>query len=186
MSDIKTMFNKLKRQVSNTTLKKIRTVINMVLDKAVSENLIESNPMKFINRLPKSSVQTKEGRVLDDAEMKETLSLAEDDTAICGMIYLLVYIGMRPSELRVLKISDTDMEQCKIHIQCAATEYYKHDENGNCCNSNRAANEPKNVKYGNRIISMPRTAIEMDCKRFDFRRQVIEPIRAMTPYMSED
>lgn len=74
---------------------------------------------------------------------------------------MLAYTGMRPGELRALKVSDIDLDKESVHIQRAASFENIYDDNGKRSGRREYVKDTKNGSYGHRILTVPRFVLEM-------------------------
>lgn len=163
-SDVIKMFDSLKKEFKDSTLKKTKTVAGMVFNYAIEKGFISKNPVKAVKKLPKSEISIKEDdnyKALTDEELENILFLSRNDKSINGMIYMLAYTGMRPGELRGLKVSDIDLEKCTVRIQRAATEENVYYSSGKRISERAYIKDTKNGDYGHRTLSVPKFVLEM-------------------------
>lgn len=102
-------------QLSEKTVLHHHRLISSILQTAVQWQVIPSNPCSRV-RAPR--VQHKESQYLEEEQVFYMLErLEEEDEAHRGMIYLLLYSGMRRGELCGLEWSDIDFENDVINIR---------------------------------------------------------------------
>lgn len=130
---IQTYYTNMSKKYSESTVKKTRTLFNIVFDYLVSCNIITENPAKGIKMPHKSkyAVQKKEHSFLslEEAEKFYNTALMKADSALPGArtgdyIYgrnarfclLVLYTGMRIGEAYALTWKDIDFKNNTINI----------------------------------------------------------------------
>lgn len=130
---IQTYYTNMSKKYSESTVKKTRTLFNIVFDYLVSCNIITENPAKGIKMPHKSkyAVQKKEHSFLslEEAEKFYKTALMKADSALPGVktgdyIYgrnarfclLVLYTGMRIGEAYALTWKDIDFKNNTINI----------------------------------------------------------------------
>lgn len=170
-SDVIKMFDTLKVKYKDSTLKKTKTIAGMVFDYAIEKGFIKNNVIKAVKKIPKSEVNVSEDdiyKALTDEEMKYILSIGKENKSFNGMLFMLAYTGMRPGELRALKVSDIDLEKETVHIQRAASVENVYDSNGKRIGKREYVKDTKNGSYGHRILHVPRYVLEMALKQREY------------------
>jgi integrase len=100
-------------QEKSWIIKKFKLTINQIFEQAVINDLIIKNPVRGI-KLPVITKNTKK-RTLTESETEKILTLQLDGKTRC-FIFLLLYTGMRKSEILALSKSDIDKENNKINV----------------------------------------------------------------------
>ena len=130
---IQTYYTNMSKKYSESTVKKTRTLFNIVFDYLVSCNIITENPAKGIKMPHKTNyaVQKKEHSFLslEQADRFKEVALMKADETIAGVktgdfIYgrnarfclIILYTGMRVGEAYALTWKDIDFEHNTINI----------------------------------------------------------------------
>jgi len=102
----------------NNTIVKIHRLINKVFKIAVSDRLIQYNPMENENIIrPKSQLEDEEVKALTIEEQKKFVKvLNEEEHKYKYILLLQLYTGMRIGEVLALSINDIDYEKGTITI----------------------------------------------------------------------
>lgn len=161
--DIDKMFGYLREEYADSILKKVKTFIGMVLDYAIKLGLISENVAKKVKRIPASRKNIpglERERALSNEELEHVLACAKRDPSVDGMIHLLAATGMRPGELRALRLEDIDLDKGTVYIRRAASLKYDFDENGNPGKRTEYLKSPKS-KYSKRKLYVPKDVLEM-------------------------
>lgn len=95
-------------------------VLAGILDAAVRDRRIPSNPARGARNLPRKHSQ-KQRRYLTDAEVVRLASAAETTTH-ATLVMVLAYCGLRWGEATGLRVSDINMLRRRIHVNQAAVE----------------------------------------------------------------
>jgi len=107
----------LLKKYSGVTVKKTTGILNMILRKAVANDIIVKNPVEFADNI-KIVHQKKEPYSIE--EMKSILQNSE------GWLKLFVHLafttGMRTGELMALKWEDIDLEQKILYLRRSITK----------------------------------------------------------------
>lgn len=130
LQELQEFFNKINS--SSSTLSLIKVVFNMIFDYAVKNNFIEKNPIQFIELGKFKKVYDK--KVFTDEEIQilwDNVNKPYVDT-----ILILIYTGMRVSEMLNLKLSDIDLEK-ELYLfqrvkQMLALELYQYMKKYSC------------------------------------------------------
>lgn len=159
------MFNKLKTTYKDTTLHKTKISAGLIFDYAIDKGYINGNPIKAVKKLPKSDVDAEEGldpnKALCDKDLTLVLSRAKEDDSMDGMISLLAFTGMRPGELRGLKVFDINVENETVRISRAASYSKVYDKDGKAIGRREYIKDTKNGVYAHREIKVPREILEI-------------------------
>lgn len=121
VSAIQKWFNTLAKSYSHETLLKIKNTMSLVMDAAVEDKIIDSNPFRS-KRLHIGGKETVPHRAIPKIKMEvlrknlKTLPLRQK-----RMAALLSYTGMRMEEVLGLRWEDVDTEEGVIHILRAVT-----------------------------------------------------------------
>lgn len=99
-------------KITNRSLDKIRQVISGFFQWAQDEEYIQKNPAKNINQI---KYESKPRQALNQLEL-EYIRRACGTPRELAMIEVLYSTGCRVSELSVLKISDVDFAEKKVHL----------------------------------------------------------------------
>ena len=121
ISDLKLMnlqklFDNL--DLTTGTTKSLKSVLSMIFDFAVKNDFVEKNPVKYIEL--KNSKTVIHRKVFTQKEID--ILFENKDMKYVDTILILIYTGMRVSELLNLKIEDINLEERLIHIQESKTE----------------------------------------------------------------
>lgn len=104
--------------LSAKSLRNHRIMLNLALDLAIQDNLIEHNPitpLRLEHILPKGKLDTKyKPDPLDKSEIKKVISAAND--WFQPLLTVWVFSGMRPGEIIALTWKDIDIEAKEIHV----------------------------------------------------------------------
>ena len=162
------LFNELAEEYVDSTLKKTKTSAGIVFDYAIKNGLIKENPAKKVKKLPKSKVTIEDDgekstvdRAIPDDLLKKIIEISNGYEPLEGIISLFVSTGMRPGELRALKIKDIDFEENTIFIRRAASKKNLYDENGKVIGYEEYIGDTKNGEYGHRKLAIPRKTLEL-------------------------
>lgn len=162
------LFNELAEEYVDSTLKKTKTSAGIIFDYAIKKGFIKENPAKKVKKLPKSKVtieddgeKTTVDRAIPDDLLKKILEVADGYEPLEGIISLFVSTGMRPGELRALKLKDIDFEENTIFIRRAASRKYIYDENDKIIGYEEYIGDTKNGEYGHRKLAIPRKTLEL-------------------------
>lgn len=140
-------------KISATTIKDQRKVLAKVLDSAIEDGLIQTNPARS-KRLTNPGCDTEGTQPLTLEEAKHLVNSVKaiDDPYRQLLLALYCWTGMRREEVLGLKWEDVDFDAKMIHVQRALT-YPK---------GKPILKQPKS-KAGNRLIPMPNPLI--DCMK---------------------
>ena len=158
-SDVKRFYNKLAddRGLKTTTIDSVHTVLHQVLEMAVDDNYIRSNPSDNVLRELKQthSMETEKRRGLIVAEQELFLSFLKENATYAHwypVFAVMIGTGMRVGEATGLRWFDIDLEEGMIDVNHNLI-YYQHrnEEYKTGCYFN--INTPK-TKAGTRQIPM--------------------------------
>lgn len=113
--------NKLKKKYAQSTLDKVYLFLNMTLKYAVEIGMLTKNPMKSISKPKTTKVKMQEYKAFNETEIHDLLQASKCYNDMYPIILLLLNTGMRPGELRALKIENVNFDEKTIHIENAAT-----------------------------------------------------------------
>ena len=111
-------FNELANTYKVGTLKLIKMHISMVLDYAVKVEIINKNPLKYV-QLPKKTIKIDDKELYYNKEELQTFfQLVEntDNIKVFAMFRVLAFTGIRQGELLALTWEDIDLENLTIDI----------------------------------------------------------------------
>ena len=145
-SDIKGVYSKQYKNVSNSYLKAARQLFSALFDSAVADGLIRSNPARDKTAKPhKGSLPNT--RPITQQEREWILTLCTDHRAY-PVVMTMLYAGLRPQEAKAVKIErDVDFENNTITIHETA---HNDPENG----QKYAYTEQGKTKLANRTIPL--------------------------------
>lgn len=166
--DFTNLFNDMAEEYVDSTLKKSKTAAGIIFDYAIKKGFIKENVVKMIRNLPKSKVTIEDDgeksaidRAIPDELLKKIIETSNGYEPLEGIISLFVTTGMRPGELRALKLEDIDYEKSTIYIRRAASKGNTYDENGNITGYKEFIGDTKNGGYGHRKLAIPRKTLEL-------------------------
>ncbi len=166
------LFNELADAYVDSTLKKTKTSAGIIFDYAIKKGLIKENPAKKVKKLPKSLItieddgeKTSVDRAFPDELLKRIIETSDGYEPLEGIISLFVSTGMRPGELRALKLRDIDFEENTVYIRRAASKRNIYDENGNAIGYIEYIGDTKNGIYGHRKLAVPKKTLELVMKQ---------------------
>lgn len=110
--DIEKWQNALLEKYSTTTVRRARNILNMVLKKAVANDLITKNPIEYADNI---NVVHEKQEPYSIEEM--TLILKSAAGWLKVFLYLAFTTGMRPGELLGLQWDDIDFDRRVIYLQ---------------------------------------------------------------------
>ena len=111
VSDLQTLFNDMTaRGLSAKTVRGLRAVLRRALNRAMKLGLIDRNPATLVD-LPKMA--RREIRTLTPEEVRRFLAAASGDR-LEALWYVLVTVGLRPSEAYGLKWGDLDGDRLSV------------------------------------------------------------------------
>jgi len=116
LKDVKTMHLQQvinENQDKPETLRKFRLTIVQIFEQAIINDMVVKNPAKGI-KLPPVRKSTKR-RALTEQEIEIIKTLSLDIKTQC-FVYLLLYTGMRKSEILALTKSDIDRKRMEITV----------------------------------------------------------------------
>jgi len=103
--------------------KRVKQILSDILEKAVENNMIETNPAKKLV-LPKAEAGTH--RAITKQEREVVLKVAEYDKAGLWVLTML-YCGLRPHELELLQGRHIDFNKQVIHVPGTKTSNAERD-----------------------------------------------------------
>lgn len=119
-----------------STLQKTYRIMKMSFSFAEEKKLIKENPMRLMKL--KANVEEKEedimqseylagleGKALTVAEVTTILDECKDDMFVYTIVKLILYTGLRPSEIRALMWKNINFEKEVIHVRNAAREIHE-------------------------------------------------------------
>ena len=124
ISDVQRVFNKMDENGRKTTetKKKVRTVLNMILQQAMEEDIIHKNPVKAksVHVKGESSKPTPPYTV---EQMKYIVNHISDIEKPIDRMYIALHAlhPLRPEEVFGLKWEDIDLEVGSIHVRNTVT-----------------------------------------------------------------
>lgn len=144
-SRITALFSKL--GLSATTSRKVYTIVQSVLRRAVEQGFIRESPCRNVI-LPKDKTPKEKKRFLDENDAKELLEMAKEQSQFNTIIKTLLYTGMRSGECLGLRWIDIDFDAKVIHVGHTLTDV----------GGKHWLTEPK-TKNSDRYISMSETMV---------------------------
>lgn len=128
--------------LSPRTIKHFHSTLRMILDKAVSRNLINKNPALDCDfKYPEREIKKKH---LTLEESEKVIDAINPNVRSQLLVLTTLYTGLRKGEAIALKWDDVDLEDSIIHVNHSITVYRNRDSN----TPNRyivAVKEPKTV-----------------------------------------
>lgn len=104
--------NKIFKKYSTTTIKRCKTILSMIFDKAIANEIITMNPVKYATKFNVSHNKQ------EPYTIEEMQSIMKNTTGwFQTFMYLAFTTGMRPGELLGLKWSDIDFDRGVINLQ---------------------------------------------------------------------
>jgi integrase len=103
---------KLLQKYSTTTVKRCKSILSMILDRALADEIITRNPVQYSRKF-KVSHKKQEPYSLE--EMKKLLQYSTGKFK--AFMHLAFTTGMRPGELLGLKWKDIDFDRGDIHLK---------------------------------------------------------------------
>ena len=156
VNDIKIFLSSQKNK-SNSDIDKIYSSLNAAFELAVSENIIDKNPLNDKTVLkPKSNKPDKKVRGFTQEEQQKFLETLKDYKPIANKNYykpqflISLMTGMRMGEINALTLNDIDLDNKEIHIYKTITK----DTNGKA----KLGAATKTIA-GQRIIPIPESLI---------------------------
>lgn len=114
-------FNKLKKECSNSIILKSYLLLKMIMEYAVSRDIISKNPMDTVKKPKSEQIKSDEYKAFTTEELCEIMSAAKNYPEIYPILLVLQNTGMRPGELRALKWDNVDFKNKTLSIKNAAT-----------------------------------------------------------------
>lgn len=141
-------FFKQKTSLSESSMNRIRIVLNMCFKTAITNNVIRQNPITGI-RMPKTEKPKEDIEILTKEEQKSYIEFAKEDT----IILTALFTGMRLGELLALRWKCVDLDNRIISVESSFRRSKVYDEAGEYEKQN-IFKEPKS-KSGYRKITIP-------------------------------
>jgi integrase len=113
VSDIGVWNNELLKTITPKTLKKVRTVLNTIFSDAVNDELIQRNPVSFVQS--PSSYETRLKKPFSETEIVSILK--QVDEKIKCYFAIGFFTGMRTGEIIGLKWIDIDLDNRIIKVR---------------------------------------------------------------------
>ena len=107
----------LLKQYSSTTVKRCKSIMSMVFDKAIGNDLIQKNPTNYASKIHVSH-EKKEPYTLEEM----SLILQYANGWLKPYLYLAFTTGLRTGELLALKFSDLDFSKNVINLKRSITK----------------------------------------------------------------
>ncbi len=116
-SDIIKLQNQLLKTLTTSGVKHTLSVVNMVMDHAIKDRIINFNPCSTINNLKRTEKEASETihRALTEEEQKQFFEYAKN-TYYYNLFAFLISSGCRLGEAAALQWSDVDLFNNVIHI----------------------------------------------------------------------
>jgi len=104
---------KEEKNLSNSTINKYCSYLNMAYELAMKDGLLESNPLNFISKLeePKENI-----KFLTKEEMHKVLNTLEDIPKFKNLVLVVAMTGFRISNVNYMRWEWVDTEHRLIHI----------------------------------------------------------------------
>lgn len=136
--DVTIFFNLKSNSYSQATLDKMRISLNSIFETAIDNDLCYKNPVKNVKAISKK--KTAEKRTYSISERDKLLEISKNyKNGI--VLYLMLELGLRCSEVCALKREDFDTKKETVHIERASV----------CINGKPFISNPKS-KTSNRIL----------------------------------
>lgn len=113
-------FNSLEETLSSASVKRIKSIASMIFDHAVKKDIIDKNIVKFVELKKFKAVKIKSQFSTEEIETlwnNKSMYLVDS-------VLILIYTGMRISELLNLKVEDISLENeyKVIHVKASKTD----------------------------------------------------------------
>lgn len=109
--------NRLKLKYKIQTVKKFRSILFSIFEKAYLNDIIEINPLLKVKLLPRSSSFIDDENVINPFSEKEiSILLSSSSGYLHNFIKLMLSTGMRPGEIIALSWNDIDFERKLINV----------------------------------------------------------------------
>lgn len=115
--DIEKWQNQLLETYSTTTVRRARNIFNMIIKKAIANDMLEKNPIDFADNI---FVSYKKQEPYTIEEMSKIMKNSKGWLKV--FIYLAFTTGMRPGELMGLQWRDIDFDKKIIHLKRSITK----------------------------------------------------------------
>ena len=151
LQDIQNFINSLKvKGLRTSRVSMIRSLFNMIMEDAVSHNLLNRNPAE----LAQSEKRTrKEIKILNDDDIKALLELKNESVYVRLLLFTLA-LGLRIGEALGLSWNNIDLEKGNVTISQQLTSYYKDNKTYN-------ALLPYTKTRNDRTLPLPELAKEL-------------------------
>lgn len=172
-SDIRRFYNMLadERNLKISTIDNVHTVLHQVLDLAVEDNYLRTNPsdhaLKELRQAHNFDTEKKKALTLE--EQKVFMDFLEKNRKYNHwkpIFEVMLGTGLRVGEVTGLRWDDLDFEHNLIHVNHTLV-YYNHDKDG--CYF--GINTPK-TKAGCRIIPMMKNVREAFFREKEFQKEI--------------
>ena len=101
--------------LSNWTVRGVINVLNVVVEHAIKQEYVASNPVRRLNGEKPPARNRSKARILEAEEVALLIEHAPE--AYRSLIFTAAYTGMRQSELLGLRWGDVDFEAETIHVR---------------------------------------------------------------------
>ena len=120
ITTLQSFFSKLEESLSSASVKRIKSIASMIFDYAVKKDIIDKNIVKFVELKKFKAVKIKSQFSTDEIETLWN----NKDMYLVDSVLILIYTGMRISELLNLKIEDISLENeyKVIHVKASKTD----------------------------------------------------------------
>lgn len=116
LMDLQKLFDNL--ELTAGTMKAIKSVLSMIFDFAIKNDFIDKNPAKFIEL--KNFKTVVERRIFTNEEID--ILFKNKDKKYVDTILIMIYTGLRVSELLNLEIKNINLEKMLIYVEESKTE----------------------------------------------------------------
>jgi integrase len=122
-SDVAQRLQEIVQECGRTTAARARTNLSALFTWAVSEGVIESNPVANIAN-PAAGIKPRE-RVLDDNEIRLIWDVCQDNTDFNGIVKLLLLLGLRRGEAGALRWNEVNFDVGVLTIPGTRTKNHR-------------------------------------------------------------
>lgn len=154
--DLEIWQNKLLKEYSSTSVKRVRNIFNMILHKAVGYDLILKNPMDYAESIAVEH-QKEEPYTLEEM----TLILKGSEGWIKVFLYLAFTTGLRVGELIGLQWEDIDFDRNAIYLKRSISK-------GVIKTNTRTKNHNRTIILANFVIDMLKVHKELSINEWVF------------------
>lgn len=110
--------DELGESLSNGTINRVRSLMSKFYSDLIIMELTTYNPIKSTERLYEPKLHNVDGYFKTDADIEEYLSrMTNKGPHISRFAFLMVYLGMRPSEAVALRWEDVDFQKHRVFIR---------------------------------------------------------------------